>query len=349
MHTIPSAYYTLDSSARTITLSGIYAAVEFEQIVSITDLTTSDNLYDVGINRDGVSMVGSVITYNTDNSVPANADTVRIIVDDIGKVSIQAIDDGVLEDICGHDCCLSVISYIQRIGHNLGDESVEFAIGKKSAIGSGAYTLLESQAFVQPVGDLQMYAQSTSAQDSAGGTGAQEVTVEYFPDVWGARKITKFVPTGTSQVTLGAADINRIHKVYINKGHNADGNITITNIGATSVYGGISQYESFMRRCIFYIAENESVTVTQVIGGSTTSGGVNMVLFASQEDADGNVVTRGQRTIEIANNTLDPEFVPWITISNENNKKKSVGLAVNGNLANQKSTATITGFIEDME
>ena len=103
-----------------------------------------------------------------------------------------------------------------------------------------------------------------------------------------------------------------------------------------------------MRRCIFYIAENESVTVTQFILGSTTSGGVNVALFATQEDDDGDLITRGCATVEVANNTAIGELKPWMTIENTSNVRKSVGLAVNGNLANQKCTGTLKGFLEDI-
>lgn len=247
-----------------------------------------------------------------------------------------------------HNEHVKTIGYIEGIGHGItnSDITVEFAIGKKSTIGAGAYTLLESQAFIQPANDTQMYVQSTSAQDSAAGTGVQEIIIEYFSLAWGARKTVTVVPDGVNQVTISVSDIYRIHKVYANDGLPADGTITITNIGETELYGEISQYETFMRRCIFYLAENESVTVTQAIIGSTTSGGVNVVCFVTEEDASQNTITRGRRIVEIANNTNDIEFVPWITITNPNNLRKAVGLAVNGNLSNQKCTGSLVGFIE---
>lgn len=264
---------------------------------------------------------------------------------------LQGINiEGIRENIGTHHRHLKVLDYLQSIGHDTTADAdgifTECAIGKKTGIGVGAYTLLESQAFVQPAGDTQMYVQSTNAGDAAAGAGIEEITIEYFSLSWGARKTVTVVPDGLNQVTVSVADIYRIHKIYGNDGHCAQGNITITNQATDVLYGGISQHETFMRRCIFYVAENEKITVTQAIIGSTTSGGVNVVSFATHEDDSGNTITRGCATVEAANSIVSVEFKPWVTISNKNNKKKSVGLSVNGNLANQKCTGTIKGFIE---
>ena len=249
-----------------------------------------------------------------------------------------------------HHNHIKTFELIDSIGHGITNTDIrpECAIGKKSAIGVGAYTLLESSDFVQPAGDTQMYLQSTDAQDAVAGTGIQEVTIEYFPVAWGARKTVKVVPTGISQVTISVADIYRIHKIYGNDGSPAAGDISITNEAGDVLYGQIDQYETFMRRCIFYIAQDEKVSVTQFILGSTTAGGVNVVAFFTHEDDDGDLITRGCATIEIANNTSTEEFKPWITISNESNVRKSVGLAVNGNSPSQKCTGTLKGFLEKL-
>ena len=258
--------------------------------------------------------------------------------------------DNIIEDIGSHHKHLKVLDYLQSIGHGTTSNddgiSTECAVGKKTLISTGAYTLLETNPFIQPSANTQMYVQSTNAQDAAAGTGVQEITIEYFSLSWGARKTVKVIPNGLNQITISVADIFRIHKVYGNSGHAAAGDITITNQAADILYGGIYQYETFMRRCIFYVAENEKITVTQAILGSTTSGGVNVVMFATQEDEDGDLITRGCVTIEVSNATPYPEFKPWKIISNPNNVRKSVGLAVNGNSPAQKCTGTLKGFTE---
>lgn len=512
MHTIPSAYYTLDSSARTITLGGIYTEVEFSQIVSITDLTTSDNLYDVGINRDGVSMEGSVITYNTDNSVPADADILRIIVDDvgvllpgsnlIGKVNIQTnnsdvsvqnpfptngdsvyakdidsdrsilngfsgslldlfddadslitdgsatdpksytvyfkrplttseitvaagqtgnfsnmklflydisgaellsidnstdntkytkyvfnsvpqtfigykiefhttdsvsvafnyihkaidvqanikilnVNNNLLEDAKGHNNSMFTMEHIVAVGEGLfTNVVVELAVGDISSLGTGDYVLIDGVLHDQPASNYQMYLQSTDAQDSAGGTGVEEITVEYLSSDIGAMKSVKVVPTGLTQVTLSVADIWRVHKFYANDGHGAVGTITLTNIGETEVYGTINQYDTFMKRCIFYVAQNTRVVVTQAIVSAATSAGVAFTIFATQEDSSGDTITRGQTFNKIADEFGVINFEPYISIENSSNVSKSVGCAGYGVLANQKFSITLRGYLE---
>lgn len=306
----------------------------------------------------GIDNTGTV---ERDNPIPV------IPVDENGKVikgggGINQVRSGgdltsylsdmkiALNKLLFHDGHLKTLEFIDSVGHGTTNTSIkpECAIGKKSAITTGAYTLLESADFVQPAGDTQMYLQSTDAQDSAAGTGIQEITIEYFSEAWGARKTVKVIPDGANQVTISVADIFRIHRIYGNDGHPAAGNITITNQAGDILYGGIDQYETFMRRCVFYIAQDERVTVTQFIVGSTTSGGVNVVAFATHEDDEGNLITRGCTTVEVANNTAIGEFKPWITISNESNVRKSVGLAVNGNSPAQKCTGTLKGFLEQL-
>ena len=247
-----------------------------------------------------------------------------------------------------HDGHLKVLGYHEAIGHGVtnGDLTIERASGRKTAIGAGAYTLLERFDFVQPAGDTQMYLQSTSADDAEGGTGVEQITIEYFSFLWGDKKTIQVVPTGAAQVTLSVSDIYRIHKMYYNKGGVAAGNITLTNEAEDVLYGQIAQYAGFMERCIFYVAEGKKVTCTEGLFTATTSGGILGRLFVSEEDADGNVVPRGRIPFEIADDILQYVFGISETASNPNNKRIAIGLAVTGNLANQKATGTLKGFEE---
>lgn len=96
MHTIPSSDYTLDASAGTITLIGDHANTELAQITFILDLTSNDVLYDVGVNRNNVSMTGSVITYTGDNNVVDDNDILRIIVDEGGNAQTSGKSDSLV-------------------------------------------------------------------------------------------------------------------------------------------------------------------------------------------------------------------------------------------------------------
>ena len=264
----------------------------------------------------------------------------------ITPVKIVGNNTGELAGV--HDTHLKVLGYHEAIGHGAtnGDLVVERASGRKTAIGSGAYTLLERFDFVQPTANTQMYLQSTSAEDAEGGTGVEQITIEYFSLLWGDKKIVQIVPTGVAQVALSVADIYRIHKMYYNKGSVAAGDITLTNQAGDVLYGEIAQYSGFMERCIFYVAEGKKVTCTEGLFTATTGGGILGRLFVSEEDSEGNVVPRGRIPFEIADDTITYVFGISETASNPNNKRIAIGLAVSGNLANQKATGTIKGFEE---
>lgn len=250
------------------------------------------------------------------------------------------------EDVKSHAGHIKTIGFKEAIGHGATDKVVERAAGKKTGIGTGAFTLIESHAFVQPSANTQMYLQSSSADDKTDGSGIQLITIEYFSLAWGARKKVNVIPAGAGQITISVSDIYRIHRIYGAEGSVAKGNITITNQAANVLYGQIDQYHTFMERCIFYVAEGEKVTCTQAIVSSATSGGVQIRLFATEEDADGNTLTRGRIPIEIASGTSNVTFSVSETVSNPNNKRISIGLSITaaGTAANQSATGALKGY-----
>ncbi len=260
---------------------------------------------------------------------------------------VQQVDaEGNIPSI--HNGHIKTIGVCEAIGHGVtnGDIIVERAMGKKTGIGVGAFTLLEEAAFVQPTGNTQMYVQSASAQDAAAGTGAQQMTLEYFASAWGDMKTVQIVPEGASQVTISVSDIYRIHKLYVNKGGNAAGLITVTNQAVTTLYGQISQYHAFMQRCIFYVAGGRKVTCTEGIFGSYSKEGIIGRLFASEEDSDGNIIPRARIIFEIIEDVFPYPFEISETVVNPNNKRIAIGLAVTGVAAAQNATGTLKGFSE---
>ena len=246
-----------------------------------------------------------------------------------------------------HDGHLKVLGYYESIGHleTNGDISVERANGSKSAIGTGAFTIIQSDEFIQPAGDTQMYLQSTDAEDNASGDGVQQLTITYFTLAW-EKKTVQVVPTGVSQVTISVADIYRIHTVITNKGHAAQGEITITNQAESILYGGINVNKTTMERCIFYVATGDKTTCTEAFGGSVTSGGVEIRLAASEEDSEGNIVTRLRLPVEVVSSGLYVKMGVSETVLNPNGYRKALLLVVRAATvaANQKVTGHMKGF-----
>jgi hypothetical protein len=251
--------------------------------------------------------------------------------------------DDVIEDIGSHHKHLKVLGYHESIGHGSTVEDIikERAMGTDPNIDTGAFTILEEFDFVQPAGNTQMYLQSSSANDSSAGTGIQQVTIEYFSLAWGDLKTVTVTTNGIGQVTISVADIYRIHKMYANKVGSsgvAVGNVTVTNQAANVLYGEISQYHAFMQRCIFYVAENQKITCTEMIITSTSKEGIIGRIFASEEDGSGNRVTRARVIFEIVDDILPYPLEISETVENPNNLKMSIGIAVKGKANDQTAT-----------
>ena len=190
--------------------------------------------------------------------------------------------------------------------------------------------MVEADDFVQPPNetDLQFYVHSTSANDTSDGSGVQQFTIVYLSAGGGAKKTQVVTMNGTSVVAIPNVDKYRIHSVDVTRGHPAAGTITITNFDDNILYGSIEQYKTYMERCIFYVAEDEQVIGIEAICSSTSAGGVYISIFASEEDATGNVVTRARRPFRINDTTISMVFAISEVVSNPNNKLIAFGAAV---------------------
>ena len=306
------------------------------QVYQIKNLATEANIYNSTEVKFPISISSDVITHTYDSEGMSDADELQIIVD---------------LELFVHDTHLKVLGYYESIGHGSTNTelTVERAAGNKTGITTGAFTILESEDFIQPAGDTQMYLQSASADDAAAGTGAQEITIEYFSLAWGARKTVKVVPNGITQVTLSVADIYRIHKMSVNKGSTAGDDITLTNEAENVLYGQIHQYETTMERCIFYVATGEKTTCTEFGATSVTSGGVEIRLAVSEEDAEGNIVTRVRVPVEVVSGGQYIGMHISETVSNPNGYRKALLLVVRAySVTNQKGTGFMKGFNEQL-
>ena len=263
-------------------------------------------------------------------------------------VHVQLVD-AIGNIISIHDGHLKTLGFHNAIGHGATNGSItkELASGDKEGIGTGAFSIVERFAFIQPGGDAQMYLQSDDAQDNSAGTGAQEITITYFNFAW-EKKTVAVVPNGVTQVTISVADIYRIHSVITNKGNAAAGNITITDVGETTLYGEIAIYKTYMERCIFYVATGETVSATSGIFGCTTSGGVQFVVAASEQDVSGNVVTRARIPFKMEAGILKSKFEHPESVSNPDGKRIAILVAVTAasGAPAQKGSAWLGGFTQ---
>lgn len=79
--TLKEGEYTFDASAKTITLAAPYDALDQAQIVSIFNVTTHDQMFDIKNRKYSLSLSGAVITHTYDNTQHSDTDKLQIIVD----------------------------------------------------------------------------------------------------------------------------------------------------------------------------------------------------------------------------------------------------------------------------
>ena len=331
---LEDSYYTFDASIKTITLLKPYTSHSLGHIISIKDLTTNEVLYDVELQRtDPISISGAVITHTHGNTGQADTDKLQIVIDVGGFADnpihvedhLTSISEG---DVYGTDSC----------------------IGSSDSIGAGAYVILSNCVAIQPASPgVQIEVVSTSTDDTLLGSGAQKVELEYFTETPWAKFTEVIEMDGTTPVDSVATNMYRFNKVKVVKGSPAAGTITVKSTDAAILYAQIDQYETFFERCIQYIETDQQAVVTDIIVGCSTNGGVKWRLFISDEDEDtGDVVTRGQLSVDIADDTLPHPMKLPFRVSNPNGKRIAIGLAVQGPVAVQKGTGTIWGYCKEI-
>ena len=326
---LEDSYYTFDASLKTITLLKPYTSHSLGHIISIKDLTTNELLYDVELQRtDPISISGAVITHTHGNTGQADTDKLQIVID-VGGFA---------------DNPIHVEDHLTSISE--GDVyDTDSCIGSSDSIGAGAYVILSNCVAIQPSSGVQMELVSTSTDDTLLGSGAQKVEIEYFTETpW--EKFTEVVEMdGQTAVDTDAINIYRINKLRVVKGNPAAGTITLKSTDAAILYAQIDQYETFFERAIFYVEAGYQAVVTDIIVGCSTNGGVKWRLFKSDEDEDtGDVVTRGQLSVTIADDNLPHPMKLPFRVSNPNGIRIAIGLAVQGPVAAQKGTGTIWGY-----
>ena len=221
-------------------------------------------------------------------------------------------------------------------------------IGSQEGIGTTGFAILTNAVVVQPSANSQMRVVSTSTNDTDGGTGAHQVTITYMPSAWSTEFKTEIVTlNGTTPVNTVATDIYRIEEFRVNKAAGtgiAKGIITLKSTDDVSLYAQIDANRNFFERALHYVRTGYRTIVTEVIVGCSTNGGVVWRLFRSFENGDGNVVPLGRFSIEVADATLQHSFVMSIVCANSSGKRKAVGLATLGKVANQKGTGSCRFF-----
>lgn len=243
----------------------------------------------------------------------------------------------------------------------IDDSSVEAIVGTGLAPGSmaghrvGVNNNIPSSTFILlsnvtsaaspinfPAAAQQMQVVSTSASDTAAGTGAQQVEITYLTTpAAGFQKKTEIVTlNGATPVLTVNTDIFRIDRFRVSRvgsGLFAVGNVKLQSVGGATTFDQVDAGTNVFRTAIHYVPKGVRTVVTDITIGASTAGGVIFIFEVSESDASGNVVTLGQGQIEVANQGLPIQKKIPYTVDNPNGLLMFVAIVVKGRAANQSA------------
>lgn len=222
-------------------------------------------------------------------------------------------------------------------------------IAINSSITATGFVILASNILSQPTIGQRMNVVSSSINDSSVGTGAQQITIDYFTipsGTTGWEKKQEIVTlNGITTVKTVNSDIYRIDRVYVNRvGSNglSVGNITIKDTTDTLLFSQIDIGENIMLRAIHYVPKLYKCVLSDMMMSAVTNGSIIFRLFITEENTSGNTVTIGQLSIQLNGpDSIDRTFGLPIVVSNPNAKNISLGIAVKSGSGTQTGSATI--------
>lgn len=220
-------------------------------------------------------------------------------------------------------------------------------VGTNEVIPQAAFILLSNVASVSAVANLpsaaqQMQVVSSSASDTALGTGAQQVEITYLTSA-AAKKTETVTLNGTTPVLTTNTDIFRIDRFRVSRTGTslfALGDISLQSVGGATTFEKIPILTNVFRSAIHWIPKGFKTTVTDMLLGASTAGGVIFILEVFEEDADGNVVIVGNEQVELGQGALSHHFFTPPVVSNPNGKLMAVAIVVRGRASNQVASGS---------
>lgn len=321
------------------------------QLLSIDNSTDNTKYTKYVFNNVPQTFIGYKVEFHTTDTVSIAFNYIHKSIDVQANLKALDIDTGLLDDVKGHDNFLLTTTHNEMLSENhIVNSSPESIIGTNETIGTAGFQILSPVLYTQPPDEVAMELVSSSIEDSEGGTGINQVTIEYFNnDIPWIKYILVNSLNGTTPVPLANTNTYRIHKMYANKiGSNttAVGTITLQNIGGGTTYGSILPGTSIMERAIFYVQAGHRVVVTDILLGCLTNGGVIWRLVITQEDENGNLAPIGQLSVQSADSTFALPLNIGFSLENPDGKRFAILVAVKGRVANQEGTASLRGYEE---
>lgn len=135
---------------------------------------------------------------------------------------------------------------------NIPGASVEHKFGRNGAVGGTLEPISTDGIYRTPTVAVNLEAISTDANDTAAGTGAREITVEYLDSLFNLQSAT-LAMNGTTATTETITGVIRLLRAYVSESGtyassvagSHDGTITFRETGAGQAWGSIIIFSNF--------------------------------------------------------------------------------------------------------
>lgn len=216
-------------------------------------------------------------------------------------------------------------------------------------IGTAAFVPFSNvQPYSFPASPIQMQVVSSSASDTAAGTGAQQVEITYLTSPLNSQepfKKKKEIVTlnGVAAVNTLATDIFRIDRFRVSRvgvTQFSAGNIFLQTVGGATIFERIDVGTNVFRTAVHFVPKGMGSLFTEFNAGVTTSGGVIFIIEETELDPSGNAVVLAQHQVEFANGSIHQIFDAPHAILNTLGKEMFFVLVVKGRAANQQASGS---------
>ncbi len=225
-------------------------------------------------------------------------------------------------------------------------------LGSNNVIPSSTFMILSNLTSATRVSNFppisqQMQVVSTSANDTAAGTGARQVTIDYLTEpssIFGFKRFSEEVLlNGVAPVNTIATNISRIEKFRVSKVGTtavAQGDISLQSVGGVTTYELIPTGENINRTAVHFVPNRYMSIVTDVMFGTTTAGGVRFSFTNVPLDSVGNTVRNGLEEITLTSSGIGKALNTPFFMKNDQNKRLSFAVTVRGLAANQQGSGS---------
>lgn len=201
-----------------------------------------------------------------------------------------------------------------------------------------------------PATSQQMQIVSTSASDTGGGTGAQQVEITYLttPAAGFKRKTEIVTMAGLTVVATVATDIYRIERFRVSRVGTslfALGNISLQNTLGTITFERIDALTNVNRTAVHWVPQGYQCIITDITIGCSTAGGVIFILEETELDSSNNPVTLAQNQLEMSNQSVHINLSTPHVINNSVGKEMFFALVTKGRASNQQASGSFS-FID---